>query len=606
MKWSHSRVSAYQQCPYKFKLKYLEELETIPNWDDANNPLIIGTALHHALEKGIDAAIDEYYMSYPVINDLHVNEAIKIEYLAKQLQLPPGRFEVPINTDTFTGFIDYLTDDGDIYDFKYSNNQENYLDSSQTHLYKYYYQLSTGKKIRNLYYVFFPKTFIRQKKQESLYEFRNRIETDLSNKLIKKIQVTYDEQKVKEFIWATEYIAKRKTFDKNQSKLCDWCEYKEFCESERSIDYMILPKNERLQNEVIQKKKIYLYGAPFSGKTYLANQFPDVLLLSTDGNYTHLPGGIPPHIDIKNEVKMDGRLKRTKLAWTVFKDVIDELEKKENTFRSLVLDLVEDIYEACRLFMYDQMGITHESDDSFRAWDKVRTEFLSTMKRFVNLDYENIILISHEDTSKDLTKRTGDKITTIRPNMNEKVANKLAGMVDIVIRVAVIDGQRLLMFKNDEVVFGGGRLTFNETEIPNDYNELMRVYETSNELISAVEPVKKPIKKAEEVKPAGRRSRTKTVEEEEEEITDNVDETLEDDTRYEEYLYQTEPAVTRRTRTRTKTVEQPQLDIVEEVVKPTRKSRTRTVEVTPDEKGLTPIAEVLDDITPKRQRKKRG
>jgi len=361
-----------------------------------------------------------------------------------------------------------------------------------------------------------------------------------------------------------------------------------------------------LQNEVIQKKKIYLYGAPFSGKTYLANQFPDVLLLSTDGNYTHLPGGIPPHIDIKNEVKMDGRLKRTKLAWTVFKDVIDELEKKENTFRSLVLDLVEDIYEACRLFMYDQMGITHESDDSFRAWDKVRTEFLSTMKRFVNLDYENIILISHEDTSKDLTKRTGDKITTIRPNMNEKVANKLAGMVDIVIRVAVIDGQRLLMFKNDEVVFGGGRLTFNETEIPNDYNELMRVYETSNELISAVEPVKKPIKKAEEVKPAGRRSRTKTVEEEEEEITDNVDETLEDDTRYEEYLYQTEPAVTRRTRTRTKTVEQPQLDIVEEVVKPTRKSRTRTVEVTPDEKGLTPIAEVLDDITPKRQRKKRG
>ena len=106
MKWSHSRVSTYQQCPYKFKLKYLEELETIPNWDDANNPLIIGRALHTALEKGIDAAVDEYYMSYPIINDLHVNEAIKIEYLAKQLQLPPEDLRyrlIPIHY----GFIDY-------------------------------------------------------------------------------------------------------------------------------------------------------------------------------------------------------------------------------------------------------------------------------------------------------------------------------------------------------------------------------------------------------------------------------------------------------------------------------------------------------------------
>ena len=169
-------------------------------------------------------------------------------------------------------------------------------------------------------------------------------------------------------------------------------------------------------------------------------------------------------------------------------------------------------------------------------------------------------------------------------------------MVDIVIRVAVIDGQRLLMFKNDEVVFGGGRLTFNETEIPNDYNELMRVYETSNELISAVEPVKKPRKKAE------------PIPKEAQEVIDRViDEALDDENIVEEVIYQTEPTVTRRTRTRTKTVEQPQLDIVEEeVVKPARKSRARTVDVTPDEKGLTPIAEILDDIAPKRQRKKRG
>ena len=50
----------------------------------------------------------------------------------------------------------------------------------------------------------------------------------------------------------------------------------------------------------------------------------------------------------------------------------------------------------------------------------------------MNLDYENIVLISHEDTSKDITKKSGDKITAIKPNIADKVANKIAGMVDIV------------------------------------------------------------------------------------------------------------------------------------------------------------------------------
>ena len=88
---------------------------------------------------------------------------------------------------------------------------------------------------------------------------------------------------------------------------------------------MILPKR-TFTKKVVQKKK-FIYGAPFSGKTYLANQFQ--LAAIKYGWKLHLSAWwYPPHIDIKNEVKMDGRLKRT-VAWTVFKDVIDELEKKK-------------------------------------------------------------------------------------------------------------------------------------------------------------------------------------------------------------------------------------------------------------------------------------
>lgn len=239
----------------------------------------------------------------------------------------------------------------------------------------------------------------------------------------------------------------------------------------------ILPTNERRKITNVVRKKVWVFGAPFSGKTTFANAFPDPLMLNTDGNYEFVDA---PVIPIKDEVKKNGRMTERKMAWEIFKEVITELELKQNTFKTIVVDLLEDTYEHCRLYMYQQMGITHESDDSFRAWDKVRTEFLSTMKRLTNLDYENIILISHVDTAKDITKKGGDKVTAIRPNLQDKISNKLAGMVDIVARAIADDGQYVLSFKRNEVIFGGGRLKFKTQEIPLDYNAFCNLYSEAN------------------------------------------------------------------------------------------------------------------------------
>ena len=185
-----------------------------------------------------------------------------------------------------------------------------------------------------------------------------------------------------------------------------------------------------------------------------------------------------PYVTIKDEVTVMGRITKRKFAWEVFKEYIDELEKKQNDFKTIVVDLVNDTYELCRLYMFDKLSITHESDDSYRAWDKVRTEYMSTMRRLLNLPYDNIILISHEDATKDLTKKSGDKITSIRPKMQDKVADALAGMVGFVGRVYVDDGKHLLSIKNDEVVYGGGRLGINNVVIPLDWEEVTKLFET--------------------------------------------------------------------------------------------------------------------------------
>ena len=500
-------------------MRYLEGITTIPA-TEPDNPLILGQAVHTGIEKSLEEAIREYCFSFPIITDEHINEIIKFETvipLAKTAIPPGGKFEVEIKDDDFHGFIDYLVpvemdlqgkdeicDDCkqcdscswsysgrcpkgkfsvpsdnlfDLYDFKYSNNVSGYKQSGQLHEYKYFFEKNNpGKKIRNMFFVFIPKVTIRQKKTETLLEFRQRLKSELSGVEVKVVQIEFNIEKVIEFLFGIKAVNEETEFPQEKSYLCRYCEFQEYCEKGWNY-FMKLPENKRRNIEAVEKRVLWIYGVPFCGKTTFANAFPDPLMLNTDGNIKFVDA---PYIRIKDEVKVEGRQTKRTLAWELFKDTISELEKKENSFRTIIVDLLEDLYEHCRLYMYQQMGITHESDDSFRAWDKVRGEFLNTLKRLMNLDYENIILISHEDTSKDITRKGGDKITAIKPNLQEKVANKVAGMVDVVARIVADGDARTFSFKSNEVIFGGGRLKVNAKDIPLDVDALFAVYDEAN------------------------------------------------------------------------------------------------------------------------------
>lgn len=129
----------------------------------------------------------------------------------------------------------------DVIDFKYSNNIENYINSKQVHLYKYYLA-QKGFKVRNLGYLFIPKTAIRMKKTEDIYHFRKRLLETIKDKKIQLKKVDYDENKVKEFFEEIKKIEQDETYEKNETRLCDWCDYKEYCQSNETIDYMISNK----------------------------------------------------------------------------------------------------------------------------------------------------------------------------------------------------------------------------------------------------------------------------------------------------------------------------------------------------------------------------
>jgi len=75
----------------------------------------------------------------------------------------------------------------------------------------------------------------------------------------------------------------------------------------------------------------------------------------------------------------------------------------------------------------------------------------------------------------EITKKNGDKITVIKPNINDKVANVLAGTVDLTARVVADDDERYLNFKTSPYIFGGSRYNFGCDKINLNKNEFIKI-----------------------------------------------------------------------------------------------------------------------------------
>ena len=149
----------------------------------------------------------------------------------------------------------------------------------------------------------------------------------------------------------------------------------------------------------------------------------------------------------------------------------------------------------------------------------VKTEFLSNMKRLKALGYQ-IIYISKEVVT-EVTLKNGNKLTSYKPNIGDKVANVLAGTVDLTIRAYMKGEERFIQLAKDENVFGGGRFNFKTKTCKLDMEEFTEA------LIGAQELVGHVVNKVDEPKES-RRSR-KAAEEPKEEVPEIKDEETPED-----------------------------------------------------------------------------
>lgn len=256
MRVSYSQVNCFWSCPYKYKLRYKDHLEPVPD-TSPTNALYEGTAIHTGIEtRDIEKAIENYKSNYKELTKDHEIEIMKIKTILPKAieQIPEGEYEYKLLTDEFVGYIDMLVKVGegiyDLADFKFSNNISGYKKSGQIHIYKYYYEKLTGNKIRNMYYVFIPK--LTEKLNEGLTEekFINEILPAYSKKDIKFEKVEYDPQQLRWFFARKALMNKATTFEKRYSHECTWCEYAAYCRTNgEDTSGLIIKKEENKQGE---------------------------------------------------------------------------------------------------------------------------------------------------------------------------------------------------------------------------------------------------------------------------------------------------------------------------------------------------------------------
>jgi len=236
MKVSYSKLNTWNTCPFLYKLKYIDKIE--PKDDlSPDNPLFIGTAIHEGIEtRDIDKAIESYKSHFEEITPENEVEIEKIKTILPKAfeQIPECetyeyKLDIP---EEFIGYIDGLVknEDGtyDILDFKASNNINGYKTSPQVHIYKYYFERITGNTVRDLYYVFIPKSSV--KLNEDLSN-KSDVVNDLADRDVHFEKVEFDRQQINYFFARKSLLEKSTSFQKRYSSKCNWCPLKKFCKS---------------------------------------------------------------------------------------------------------------------------------------------------------------------------------------------------------------------------------------------------------------------------------------------------------------------------------------------------------------------------------------
>ncbi len=176
----------------------------------------------------------------------------------------------------------------------------------------------------------------------------------------------------------------------------------------------MLPTAKTPPRDALADLTVLVYGPTKIGKSTWCSQPGDALFLATEAGLNSLEVFQSPIG-----------------TWEELLAACAEIGKGEHTFKTIVLDTVDNAYRMCADYICAKFKVDHQSDLAYgKGYALVNNEFHRVLNKLALLPY-GLFLVSHS-VEREFETRTG-KVTRIVPTLPEKARQIVLGMVDMIL-----------------------------------------------------------------------------------------------------------------------------------------------------------------------------
>ncbi len=208
---------------------------------------------------------------------------------------------------------------------------------------------------------------------------------------------------------------------------------------------------------------VLLYGQPKTGKTTIASQFPNALLLAFETGYLAIPGIMAQPINL----------------WSEFKTVLKQLKTPEAkaTFKNIIIDTADICYDLCEKYICTQNGVSAINEIPYgQGWTKATKEFDEALRSIPQMGY-GLVLISHaQDKSfTDESGRAFDQIVPTLANRPRLIVDRMSDIIGYAHPVEDEDGtvHTVLFMRQTPRFIAGSRFKYTPDKIEFSYQNLV-------------------------------------------------------------------------------------------------------------------------------------
>lgn len=229
----------------------------------------------------------------------------------------------------------------------------------------------------------------------------------------------------------------------------------------------LLPENKPMEKN-ITPKVFFIWGQSMHGKTYLARQFPDPIIINTDGNGKKID---TPHVDVYD--------------FETFVNVLREIEQGKHTYKTIVVDLVDDIKTFLEEYVCKKYDVEALADAAYgKAFADVKATWKRVMIRLTQLPYY-VVFISH---IVQITDEYDKNKTIDQPSLEQKYLNMTKGRTDVMIKCQKVGKNYLQLCNEKRDVYR--REDIKDEELYKTLSNVKGLFEDSKPTIQSVEPKK--------------------------------------------------------------------------------------------------------------------